>query len=198
MQAICSYTGNNQGRETATGLMHLWANYLRPLASPDVTVYQPATWKSNAHRRLEILRMMRVTRIFLIGYSHGQAVCMEMARLAPQYGIKTVRMALCDPVGRNPLLPRWGWAQLLSARSMTPWMSIRIPETVSRVVWVRQHVNLPKAHDLAWNPETTYVADPLVLNCNHSAIQWHEDWFNLVMSDIYNWINPPKAIPVPE
>ena len=196
MKVVCLYTGNAQGRESATGKMMIYTHHIAKLAGPGLVVYPPDTWKANARRRLEILREMDCQHLFLGGYSHGQVVCMKIAKLAPQYGIKTVRIVLCDPIGRNPMLPRWGWAQLLSARSLTPWMKIRVPETVCRVAWVRQEINRPRAHDLKWNPETTHVADPVTIHANHSAIQWHQEWIDLVMREIDNWINPPKAIPI--
>ena len=195
-RAIIPVTGNSQGRETATGMERLWDDDLRQFATPQLTVYQPATWKMNTKRRMEQLQRLHVEHVFFLGYSHGQAAIMEMCRMAPRYGIRTIRMALCDPVGRNPLLPRWWWAQALSARSITPWMSIRIPETVHHVVWCRQFENLPRAHDLKWNPETTRVEEPLVIPVNHSQIQWSGAWRKLATEAVSEWSNPPKAIPV--
>ena len=194
--AIISVTGNAQGRETATGMERLWDDHLRQFATPQLTVYQPATWKLNTRRRMEQLQRLHIEHVFFVGYSHGQAAIMQMCRMAPRYGIRSIQMALCDPVGRNPLLPRWGWAQMLSARSITPWMRIKIPETVSRVVWCRQFQNRPRAHNLKWNPETTHVEEALEIPVNHSVIQWHRDWFGLALDAVNKWVNPPKAIPI--
>jgi pimeloyl-ACP methyl ester carboxylesterase len=195
--AIIPIMGFTQARETETGFERMWDRVLRKYSDPDkCTVYQPETWKMNVKRRLEQLRRLGIKHIFLVAYSHGQAAAMEIAEKSWEYGIETVDMALLDPVGRNPMLPRWTWAQGLSARSMSPWMSIKIPDTVSRVVWARQYNNLPRAHDLKWDSSYTYVQPALVLNCTHSSIQWHPDWFNLVDNEVNRWLNPPRAIPV--
>jgi len=195
--AICPIMGFTQARETQTGFEKMWDVVLRKYASPDrCTVYQPETWKINVTRRLEQLQRLEIKHLFIPAYSHGQAAAMELARRAPDYDILSVRMALLDPVGRNPLLPRTTFFQGLSARSMSPWMKIDIPTTVYRVAWARQYVNLPRAHDLKWDKQRTRVAAPLIINATHSEIQWHPKWFDLVDREVDNWLNPPKAVPL--
>ena len=191
--------GFTQGRERENGFERLWDTVLRKYASPsECVVYAPETWKIDARRRMQQLQRLEMRHLFIIAYSHGQAAAMAMARMAPRYDIWTVRMCLLDPVGRNPVLPRWAWAQTLSARSITPWMRIKIPPTVSRVAWARQYRNLPRAHDLEWDKRHTYVADPLVLDATHSEAQWHPEWFAMVDREVDNWRNPPQPVIIPE
>jgi pimeloyl-ACP methyl ester carboxylesterase len=194
--AVIPITGFLQGDKEETGFEHACETSWRKLASDTCTVYQPQVWTAKSKPILDQLARWGVKHVFILAYSHGQALAMELAREAPKHGIKTVTMCLCDPVGRNPLLPRWQWAQALSARSLTPFMTIRVPDTVRRVTWCRQYVNLPRAHDLAWNPMTTRREPALVIDCDHSAIQWHHDWMQLAGKELWAWVNPPKAIPV--
>jgi hypothetical protein len=198
--AILPYTGFTQRTESETGMERLWDQHLRKFASPDCIVYAPATWKSNTTRRLQQLERLGIRHVFLIGYSHGQACCIDIARRARQYGILTVQIDLLDAVARNRLLPRWTWAQALSARSLTPWASIRIPESVHRVTRTQQQTNRPRGHKLRWNPETTYVEAPLILPHTHSEIQWSTKWMDKVEAEIVCWLHPPKgsaAVPPP-
>jgi len=197
--AIIPIKGNAQVMSADDGMEHLHWEYLRPLARPDLTVYHPRTWKTKVKPLLLQLQRHDVQHVLFIGYSHGQAAIMEAARLAPAYGIKTIRVALCDPVWRSTLLPRIGWMQALSVRSLMTHPRIRIPDTIHRVDWCRQYVDFPRAHELVEeDPRKTRIGLPLILPHTHSRIQWAAPWFELVMDAANNFAKPPKAIPVSE
>jgi hypothetical protein len=193
MKAIASFQGNAQGQDRDTGMDRLHWSVLRKLAGPELTVYHPRTWRASTKPLLEQWARHKIRHVALIGYSHGQAPVMEIARNAWEYGVDTINIWLCDPVWRNPCLPRWRVAQALSVRSLFSGMKIRVPDTVSRVEWCRQKVDLPKGHDLVADDKTaTHIATPLWVDAKHTQIQWHQDWFSLVESGIDWWLNPRK------
>lgn len=180
-------TGFRQRQRAQSGFDRAWETSWRKRASATCTVYQPIVWTTPAKPILEQLERWEAKHLFLWAFSHGQALAMELARLAPKYGIKSIRMALCDPVGRNPILPRWDWIQALSARSMTPWMRIRIPAAVERVAWARQRENRPMAHDLVWS-DGTDVLPAIEIPVTHSEIQWAGSWMRLADSELDFWL----------
>jgi hypothetical protein len=188
-RAINPVSGFSQGLETYTGLERFWDENLLSRNATDCIVYPPATWKMTTSRRLEQMQRLGVKSVFFLGYSHGTHPILEMAAKAQRYGIETVHIHLWDPIGRNPLLPRWDWAQLFTARSLTPWMRIHIPETVQRVTWCRQRQDLPRAHDLKWNPRTTQVIDAHELPVGHTNVQWHPDAHRLALEALEHWLS---------
>ncbi len=197
--AIIPIKGNAQTHFADDGMEHLHWHHLRLLARPDLTVYHPRTWKTNVRNLMLQLQRHDVQHVLFIGYSHGQSAIMQAARMAmaPDCGIKSIRVVLCDPVWRSRALPRWGWAQALSVRSLMSHPRIRIPDNVHRVDWVRQQVDYPRAHELvAENPRRTYIAEPTIIPRSHSKIQWSDLWFELAISVAHEFANPPKAIPV--
>jgi hypothetical protein len=113
--AIIPIKGNAQTHFADDGMEHLHWHHLRLLARPDLTVYHPRTWKTNVRNLMLQLQRHDVQHVLFIGYSHGQAAIMKAARMAPDYGIKSIRVVLCDPVWRSRALPRWGWRRLLAS-----------------------------------------------------------------------------------
>lgn len=197
MNVVIPIQGNAQALHSETGLERLFYAHIRQHASPTVTTYHPRTWKTNVTRLLEQLQRARTRHLFLIGYSHGQSACMEIARRAPSYDIATINMALCDPVWRSPFLPRHTWAQFLAIRSVITCPKIIVPDTVSRVVWCRQKEDWPRGHNLVAQDKTqTYIAPATIIPERHTRIQWAGAWFRMVDEEITRWLAPLKATPV--
>jgi hypothetical protein len=187
--AINIITGFTQGHEEMTGPEQWWATDARQFAGPRCTVYQPATWKMTVTRRLEQLQRLKVRHLFLVAYSHGQQAALQIAERARQFGIHTVDLALWDPVGRSAHLPRWTLAQLFTARSLTDWHNIPIPETVSSVVWARQHTDRPRGHELHWNPAKTDVRPAVIVPVGHTELQWHPAVHRMTTDAVTKWHN---------
>jgi pimeloyl-ACP methyl ester carboxylesterase len=197
--AIIPIKGNAQAHFADDGIEHLHWHHLRLYAREDLTVYHPRTWKTNVRNLLLQLQRHDVQHVLFIGYSHGQAAIMQAARLAPAYGIKTIRVVLCDPVWRSTWLPRIGWMQALSVRSLMSHPEIKIPATIHGVDWCRQYVDFPRAHDLvAENPRRTRIGEAVIIPRSHSKIQWSDLWFELATTAAHEFAHPPKAIPIPE
>jgi hypothetical protein len=199
MNAILTFQGFLEDESRPSGTEDLWWSVIRPLPSDRVTSYHPRTWTAKTVPILEQLRRQHVTRLALVSYSHGQAAAMDLARRAPHYGLDIDLWLAADPVYRPRWLPRHTILQPFSFRAMLPGGGkILVPPSIRRVVWCRQRVDLPQGADLvAENHEQTHIEPAVEIDLPHTNIDNSVRWFDLVQRELWVWLNPPQAIPVP-
>jgi hypothetical protein len=181
MKAILMFSGFQESEASQSGFERGFFNVVRKFARDEVTVYHPRTWKTNVINLLRQLYENGITEIAIVSYSHGQAAAMDLARLAPRYGVTISCWLACDPIYRPAWLPRSTWAQVFSFRAVLGSPKIEVPPAVREVWSVRQTVQKPCGHELvAADPSATKIHPAIVVNYGHTRIDESPAFWHLV------------------
>jgi hypothetical protein len=184
MKWIVPLMGFREDASRRTGMERLWSD-LRRFASPSCTVLAPWEWRDNMRSLAAFIARnspWSVPRLFVFAYSWGGGYAFpRLARECERLGLTIETACLCDPVYRSGLLPWW---LPFNPISLTRQPLIEIPGSVQTVYWVRQHTNLPAAHEVyPADPEYTDVAPPVVIEATHTTIDDARPWRALVMRE---------------
>lgn len=181
MKWLVPLMGFRESAYRRTGMERLWAD-LRQFASPSCTVLAPWEWRDNMRSLARFICRNSpgsLPSLFVFAYSWGAGYAFpRLARECEDLGIQIEVACLCDPVYRSGLLPPW---LPLNPLSLTCAPMIEIPSSVREVFWVRQNTTLPAGHEIfPADPDSTYVAPPLVLVQTHTTIDDAHDWHEMV------------------
>jgi hypothetical protein len=180
-KAILMFGGFQESEARQSGFEKGFFNVVRPFANGEITVYHPRTWKTNVRNILRQLYENGISEVAVITYSHGQAAAMDLAKLAPQFGVTVNLLLCCDPIYRPAWAPREIWAQVFAWRAMIGNPVIKIPPSVNQVHYVIQDITKPSGHRMeAQDPEATHVHTPIKISLPHVLIDESPKWWEMV------------------
>jgi hypothetical protein len=198
-QAIVSFTGFQQSDSYRSSFEDGYFDHVAHFQGRGIITYAPRTWKTNVKVLADQLRRQGVERVAMLSYSHGQAAATEFAKYAYSIGIYVDLWIACDPVYRPTWLPRWTVSQLLAFQALLKKGKIKIPDMISRTVYIRQEKDRPQGHTLVATGSWQVVELAGVYHSyGHTQIDGAEEWWDLVKKELSVWTNPPKAIPILE
>lgn len=169
--------GFRQHEGELTGLHRLWLK-LRALASPS-TVVTLREWDADWAELAELIWLSSINgqgpTINVYAYSWGAGYgFVELAKALRARGLWVHAACLCDPVYRSRLLVmRW--------LALIPNMEIVVPSNVQSVHWTRQRVGRPMGHDLVAESRNTYIAQPVICECDHRHMDEHPAFHRLAL-----------------
>jgi pimeloyl-ACP methyl ester carboxylesterase len=191
MKAIVTFQGFTESEASASGTEGLFFDVVRKFSGEKVTTYHPRRWNSELEPLLDQLIRQRIHDVIVIGYSWGGGfTSQKFAEMAPDWGIKIPLMLLCDPVYRPLWVPSWLGANPLCIGSLSRKATIKVPESVKRVCWVRQKISIPAGHDLWHKSPATRIEPGRVLEYAHTSIDGAPEWFSLVRNELEFELNP--------
>ncbi len=193
MRSLVTFQGFTESFSVSTGTERLFREVVRKFIAPDILCLDPRQWDADTHAMVGYLARSGVTDCAVIGYSYGGGfTAQKFAKVCLQQGINISLMLLCDPVYRPTWMPTLGIFQPFSFRSLMPKsVTIDIPRSVREVVWVRQRLTLPQAHDLRVEWRLTNVSEPITLPYGHTVIDECPEWFNLVKDQLTKYVANP-------
>lgn len=196
-EATISFTGFKQSSKARSGFEDGYFEHVAGFGTSSNLTFSPRTWKSNVKVLAEQLRRQGVRRVAMLSYSHGQAAATSFARYAYSIGLTVDLWIACDPVYRPTWLPRWTISQFLSFKALFKKGKIKVPENIRRTVYIRQEKDKPRGHRLvATHPSQFVECKGILHSLGHRQIDKSDDFWELVVSELEAWTNPPKAIPV--
>lgn len=187
MKAIITFQGFTESERQITGTEDLFFQVIRKYASEEITTYHPRMWTTDVETLAKQLRRQGINQIAIVSYSHGQAAACDLARIAPEYGLRIGLWLACDPVYRPTWLPRTNFLQPLAFRAMTRSATIKVPAGVRKVVWCRQHLSLPCGHTLIAESPNTVISPAQVLKYTHTTIDHASEWHETVKTELGTW-----------
>ena len=141
---VLLYMGFLQKQGRVNGMVKLYLRILGELRAhrPNARV-EIYTWDSDPDDRaefiLQTLPKNRKIRIVIVGFSYGGYTAKLLTDRLKDRGIEVELVFLLDAVYRH-------WYALGQWRSLVPWSTIRICDTVKRVIQYRQRNSLPSGH----------------------------------------------------
>ncbi|QDT39745.1 alpha/beta hydrolase [Stratiformator vulcanicus] len=133
-------------------------------------------------------------RVVIIGYSWGAGYgAMKLAEQLRRRGVTVDAMVLCDPVYRSRLFAT-RWLALVGELPISGWRPrIRVPDNVSRVMYWRQTMAMPRGHQLvAADPEVTKIDDRGLLDADHVNVDNHPTFVNAAVEVALEYRPPPE------
>jgi len=197
--AIVTFTGFRQSEHERSSFEDGYFRHIAFNQNASTLSYAPRTWKANVKALADQLRRQGVDRVAMISYSHGQAAATAFARYAYDIGLQIDLWLACDPVYRPTWLPRWSVAQALAWKALLKTGTIKIPENIRRTVYLRQERDRPRGHTLVpESPNQIVELAGVYHTYGHTDLDGAPEWWNLVTDELKAWVNPPKAIPLPD
>jgi hypothetical protein len=174
-------SGFRQSLAQPTGSERLWLD-LRSASKPG-TCIQAQQWDDDWQGLANRIRRCSVAtptiRVYAYSWGAGHGF-IALANACRTLGLNIADAVLCDPVYRSTLLPTWLTINPLSLMR-TP--TIKVPDNVRHVHWLRQRKDLPAGHDVVpADPRKTIVFKPTLLAIGHSQMDNSDEYHTLAKS----------------
>lgn len=201
MRYVVTITGFRENRGEVTGIEKIRRD-LRKHAAPAVEICDTLEWWEGMRDMALYLNRNSMTkpRLLVIAYSWGAgAGFLKLARACVDLGITIEAAVLCDAVYRSGLLPAWLPFNPLSITHLYR-PTIKVPESVREVYWVRQDMGIPTGHDVvALNPAATRVHREWFLPYTHTQIDDSREFHDLCLetAERFLGLNTPNPEDLP-
>ena len=197
--AIVTFTGFRQSENERSSFEDGYFRHIAFNQNDSTLSYAPRTWTTNVQALANQLRRQGVDRVAMISYSHGQSAATAFARYAYTIGLQVDLWIACDPVYRPTWLPRKTIFQPFAFQALLKTGTIKVPENISRTVYVRQERDRPRGHTLVpESPNQVVELAGVYHTYGHTDLDGAVEWWSIVTDELKTWVNPPKAILLPE